>query len=327
MCRSKLQRIQAQLPQDIQISVGNDQSRFIRRSFEDIKLHLILGGLLASIVVFLFIRNLRVTFIAALAIPTSIIGTFTFMKIAGFTLNNMTMLALSLATGIVIDDAIVVLENIFRYVEEKGVTPKEAAADATREIGLRGHGDDAVAGRHLRAGGVHDRPDRALLLQLRPDVGGRDPALDVRVVHADAGAVRDVDEARGHQVRSLDDQGRAASTRRWTRVYGRMLVWSLHHRPAMMAIAGAVVLSAAFLLSVCRQGARPRRRPGRVQRQRAAAARHELPAHRGVHQADRKRRPGAAGAAARDAERQLRVRELQHHDGAARRADRSRSRS
>mgnify|MGYP003693778941 CR=1 FL=1 len=123
-------------PQDIQISIGNDQSRFIRRSFEDIKLHLILGGLLASIVVFLFIRNLRVTFIAALAIPTSIIGTFTFMKIAGFTLNNMTMLALSLATGIVIDDAIVVLENIFRFVEEKGVTPKEAAADATQEIGL-----------------------------------------------------------------------------------------------------------------------------------------------------------------------------------------------
>ena len=81
-CRSKLQRIQAQLPQDIQISIGNDQSRFIRRSFEDIKLHLILGGLLASVVVFLFIRNLRVTFIAALAIPTSIIGTFTFMKIA-----------------------------------------------------------------------------------------------------------------------------------------------------------------------------------------------------------------------------------------------------
>src|SRR4029077_4934407 len=75
-------------------------------------------------------------FIAALAIPTSIIGTFTVMRLFGFTLNNMTMLALSLATGIVIDDAIVVLENIFRFVEEKGVTPKEAAADATKEIGM-----------------------------------------------------------------------------------------------------------------------------------------------------------------------------------------------
>src|SRR5213076_23828 len=71
-----------------------------------------------------------------LAIPTSIIGTFTFMKIFGFTLNNMTMLALSLATGIVIDDAIVVLENIFRYIEEEGATPARAAIDATAEIGL-----------------------------------------------------------------------------------------------------------------------------------------------------------------------------------------------
>src|SRR5262249_27723963 len=134
--QEKLTNVQRQLPQDIQISVGNDQSRFIRRSFEDIKLHLILGGLLASVVVFFFIRNLRVTLIAALAIPTSIIGTFTVMKGLGFTLNNMTMLALSLATGIVIDDAIVVLENIFRFVEEKRDTPKEAAADATAEIGL-----------------------------------------------------------------------------------------------------------------------------------------------------------------------------------------------
>src|SRR5204862_6663297 len=129
--QEKLTRIQAQLPQDIQISIGDDQSMFIRRSFEDIKLHLFLGGLLASIVVFLFIRNLRVTFIAALAIPTSIIGTFTLMKAFGFTLNHMTMLPLSLATGIVIADAIVVLENIFRYVEGKGVTPYEAAAAAT----------------------------------------------------------------------------------------------------------------------------------------------------------------------------------------------------
>src|SRR5262249_28912771 len=133
---ARLDQIQATLPADLKISIGNDQSRFIRRSFEDIRLHLILGGLLASIVVFFFIRNLRVTFIAALAVPASIIGTFTFMKMFGFTLNNMTMLALSLATGIVIDDAIVVLENIFRFVEEKGVTPREAAADATREIGL-----------------------------------------------------------------------------------------------------------------------------------------------------------------------------------------------
>ena len=166
--------------------------------------------------VFLFIRNLRVTFIAALAVPTSIIGTFTFMKVFGFTLNNMTMLALSLATGIVIDDAIVVLENIFRFVEEKGLTPKEAAAEATRGNRPGGHGDDAVAGRDLRAGGVHDRPDRPLLLQLRHHLGGGHPDLDVRVVHAHAGALRDVAEEGRRQVGPLDDASPAASTRGWT---------------------------------------------------------------------------------------------------------------
>jgi len=87
-------------------------------------------------VVYFFIRNLRAAFIAALAIPTSIIGTFTLLKYAGFTLNNQTMLGLSLSVGIVIDDAIVVLENIFRYMEEEGVGPMEAAQQATREIGL-----------------------------------------------------------------------------------------------------------------------------------------------------------------------------------------------
>src|SRR5206468_2254317 len=109
---------------------------FIRRSIDDIQHHLILGSLLAALVVFLFLRNFRSTIIAATAIPVSLIGTFAVMKVFGFTLNNMTLLALSLATGIVIDDAIVVLENIFRYVEEKGVTPREAAAEATNEIGL-----------------------------------------------------------------------------------------------------------------------------------------------------------------------------------------------
>ena len=133
---ARLERIKPTLPSDMRIQTIRDQSRFIRRSFEEIQRHLILGGLLASLVVFLFMRNIRTTFIAALAIPASIIGTFTVMKAFGFTLNNMTMLALSLATGIVIDDAIVVLENIFRYVEERGAPPKEAASKATDEIGL-----------------------------------------------------------------------------------------------------------------------------------------------------------------------------------------------
>ncbi len=244
--RDRLDRIQTQLPQDIQISIGNDQSRFIRRSFEDIKLHLILGGLLASAVVFLFIRNLRVTFIAALAIPTSIIGTFTFMKIAGFTLNNMTMLALSLATGIVIDDAIVVLENIFRYVEEKGVTPKEAAADATQEIGMAVMATTlslvvifvpvafmtGQIGRYFYSFGLTSAA--AILLSMFVSFT-LTPALCAMWMKKE-------DVKSDHS--STKSSGLYA---RMDGAYGRLLVWALHHRPAMMAIAALVVVSAAFL--------------------------------------------------------------------------------
>jgi len=134
--RARVAEIQKSLPPDVKVTLVRDLSRFIRRSMKEVQEHLILGGILASIVVFFFIRNLRAAVIAALAIPTSIIGTFTLMKYMGFTLNNQTMLGLSLSVGIVIDDAIVVLENIFRYMEEEGMGAMEAAREATREIGL-----------------------------------------------------------------------------------------------------------------------------------------------------------------------------------------------
>ena len=100
------------------------------------KEHLGLGAVLASLVVLLFLGNIRSTIIAAVAIPTSIIGTFMCMWWMGFTINTITLLALALAVGIVIDDAIVVLENIFRWIDEKKVRPMPAAIGATKEIGL-----------------------------------------------------------------------------------------------------------------------------------------------------------------------------------------------
>jgi hydrophobic/amphiphilic exporter-1 (mainly G- bacteria), HAE1 family len=136
LVKERLSRIAATLPPDYKVQTVRDQSRFIRRSFEEVQTHMILGGFLAALVVLFFIRNLRSAIIAAISIPTSIIATFTIMRALDFTLNNMTMLALSLSTGIVIDDALVVLENIYRYVEEEGRSPMEAAVEATREIGL-----------------------------------------------------------------------------------------------------------------------------------------------------------------------------------------------
>src|SRR4029077_20726545 len=109
---------------------------YIRNSVKSLEEHLVLGSLLASMIVWLFIRNWRTVLISSIAIPTSVITTFTLIRAMDFTLNSMTLLGLTLAVGIVIDDAIIVLENIYRYIEDKGVPPMQAAIQATREISL-----------------------------------------------------------------------------------------------------------------------------------------------------------------------------------------------
>src|SRR6478672_1500051 len=134
--KQKLNTVRQTLPRGVTLTINTDDSRFIFASIESLEEHLLWGSLLASLVVMFFIRNIRAVIISSLAIPASIVATFTLMRGMDFTLNNMTLLALTLAVGIVIDDAIVVLENIFRYVEEKGYTPFEAAIHGTREVTL-----------------------------------------------------------------------------------------------------------------------------------------------------------------------------------------------
>jgi HAE1 family hydrophobic/amphiphilic exporter-1 len=134
--KQKLQTIRQTLPPDVAVTITTDDSKFINASITSLEEHLIWGSLLASLVVLFFIRNLRAVIIASVAIPASIVATFTLMRAMDFTLNNMTLLALTLAVGIVIDDAIVVLENIFRYIEEKQRSPFDAAIQGTREVAL-----------------------------------------------------------------------------------------------------------------------------------------------------------------------------------------------
>src|SRR6476469_9772236 len=134
--KERLREISKTLPPGFKTEVVGDQSIFIKASIEAIQTHLIEGSILAAIVVFIFLWSFRSTIIAGLAIPTSLIATFGLMAAMGFTLNQITMLALTLMVGIVIDDAIVVLENIFRFIEEKGVPPFQAAIEGTKEIGL-----------------------------------------------------------------------------------------------------------------------------------------------------------------------------------------------
>jgi HAE1 family hydrophobic/amphiphilic exporter-1 len=132
----RLEDVRAALPAGYTLRIVRNQADFIEASIRSVQEHLIVGSLLAAVVVLFFLGNLRSTIIAAISIPTSIIATFALIWYMGFTLNMLTMLALTLAVGIVIDDAIVVLENIYRFIEEKGMPPMQAAVEGTREIGL-----------------------------------------------------------------------------------------------------------------------------------------------------------------------------------------------
>ncbi|MEO8179178.1 MAG: efflux RND transporter permease subunit [Deltaproteobacteria bacterium] len=134
--KANLAKVRSLLPGDVQLQVVRDQSRYIYAALHEINWHLLIGSCLACLVVLAFMRSWRSTLIAGIAIPASVVSTFGMMWWLGFTLNSVTMLALVLMVGIVIDDAIVVLENIFRFVEEKGLGPFDAAREATREIGL-----------------------------------------------------------------------------------------------------------------------------------------------------------------------------------------------
>jgi hydrophobe/amphiphile efflux-1 (HAE1) family protein len=132
----RLDAVRSTLPKDTELVVVRDNSQSIRTSVHAVTEHLILGSILASLVVLVFLGNVRSTLIAAIAIPTSVIGTFGLMYIQGYTLNTITLLALALAVGLVIDDAIVVLENIVRFIDEKKIKPFPASVLATKEIGL-----------------------------------------------------------------------------------------------------------------------------------------------------------------------------------------------
>ena len=134
--KEQLEEARRLLPPDVKAEILQDQSRYIRAALHEIEKHLIIGSIAASIIVLLFMRSWRSTIIAAVAIPTSIVGSFAVMRAMDFTLNNVTMLALVLMVGVVIDDAIIVLENIYRVIEEKGLSPMKGAIQGTREIGL-----------------------------------------------------------------------------------------------------------------------------------------------------------------------------------------------
>jgi HAE1 family hydrophobic/amphiphilic exporter-1 len=242
--KERMAEIQPLLPKDFSISLVRDQSEFINHSLAAIEEHLVLGAIFAALVVFIFLGNIRTTIIAALAIPVSIIGAFALMAALGYTLNQMTMLALTLMVGIVIDDAIVVLENIYRFVEEKGMTPFQAAIEGTREIGLAVMATtlsllavfvpvgfmSGIVGRFMSSFGLTAAAAIAISLIVSFTLT---PMLAARWIKPSAGAGGGKDHSTKDSwwYRPID------------RGYTRMLHWSMAHRPVIVGISAVTILS------------------------------------------------------------------------------------
>ena len=244
--RERLTEIAAALPPGYDVRVVRDLSEFIEASIKNVEEHLVLGSILAALVVLLFLTNLRSTLISAIAIPTSIIATFGLVWFMGFTLNSLTMLALTLAVGIVIDDAIVVLENIFRFVEEKKVDPYTAAASATEEIGL------AVLATTLSLvaifvpvgfmGGIVGRFMASFGLTMAFAIM---VSLLVSFTLTPMMAARWLKPGAGHGGGKSSKDSRIFHV--VDTVYGRMLDWSMAHRAVVAGFAVLVLLSSVPL--------------------------------------------------------------------------------
>src|SRR6266404_5597765 len=259
--KKKIELIKKTLPPGVTLKIIRDQSVFINASVASLQEHLLFGSLLASLVVLLFIRNLRSVLIAAVAIPTSIIATFTLLKAMDFTLNNMTLLALTLAVGIVIDDAIVVLENIVRYIEEKHYEPMEAAIEATKEITLAVVATTislviifvpiafmtGYARRYVNQFGwtmaFSVMVSMLVSFTLTPMLSSR---MLKRLAHkrskdGDEGTAVAEPAVTDHESRDTQREEHTSKDSRFfgwiDRVYGRILAWSLDHRIVVVAIA------------------------------------------------------------------------------------------
>lgn len=256
--KERLAEILPTLPPGVKAEVVGDQSIFIKASLHAIQTHLIEGSILAATVVFIFLWSFRSTFIAALAIPTSIVATFGLMAAMGFTLNQITMLALTLMVGIVIDDAIVVLENIFRFIEEKGMPPLQAAIEGTREIGLAVTATTlsllavflpvafmgGIVGRFMSSFGLTSSFAIAVSLLVSFTLT---PMLAARLIK------RSDDAKEGLLERHTEPADHGSKQSRFyrpiERTYSAMLSWSMAHRWVVVIVSAVVMVSSLPLFA------------------------------------------------------------------------------
>jgi HAE1 family hydrophobic/amphiphilic exporter-1 len=251
--KERLADVQLALPPGYELRIVRDGAEFIEASIRSVEEHLIVGSVLAAFVVLLFLGNLRSTIIAAISIPTSIIATFALLWYMNFTLNMLTMLALTLSVGIVIDDAIVVLENIYRFIEEKGMPPIQAAIEGTREIGLAVLATtmslvaifapvgfmSGMVGRFMRSFGLTMAfavmVSLLVAFTLIPTMSGRWLKVKPRTEDED----HHVHDSKHSKIFGPVD-----------RIYTRMLEWSMAHRGTVTALAVIVLLSSVPMFRI-----------------------------------------------------------------------------
>ena len=251
--KERLADVQQALPPGYSLRIVRDGAEFIEASIRSVEEHLIVGSILAAFVVLVFLGNLRSTVIAAISIPTSIVATFALLWYMNFTLNMLTMLALTLSVGIVIDDAIVVLENIYRFIEEKGMPPIQAAIEGTREIGLAVLATtmslvaifapvgfmSGMVGRFMRSFGLTMAfavmVSLLVAFTLIPTMSGRWLKVKPPVEDED----HHVHDSKHSKVFGPID-----------RVYTRMLEWSMAHRGLVAALAVMVLLSSVPMFRI-----------------------------------------------------------------------------
>ena len=251
--KERLADVQQALPPGYSLRIVRDGAEFIEASIRSVEEHLIVGSILAAFVVLVFLGNLRSTVIAAISIPTSIVATFALLWYMNFTLNMLTMLALTLSVGIVIDDAIVVLENIYRFIEEKGMPPIQAAIEGTREIGLAVLATtmslvaifapvgfmSGMVGRFMRSFGLTMAfavmVSLLVAFTLIPTMSGR--WLKVKPPTED-------------EDHHLHDSKHSKIFGPIDRVYTRMLEWSMAHRGLVAALAVMVLLSSVPMFRI-----------------------------------------------------------------------------
>lgn len=251
--KAELEKIRAELPAGMKIIIANDNSEFIRGAIEDVLINILWGGLLAVLVILLFLANWRSTIISAVAIPISIIATFTLMRMLNFTLNMITLMGMSLAVGLLIDDAIVVIENIYRHME-MGKPPLQAAHEATDEIGLAVSATtlaiivvflpvafmSGIIGRIFNSFGLTVAFAVAISLFIAFTLT---PMLSSRFFRSHEEQV----DSRLHRNLKWWDRGFRHIEQVW---YRPALHWCLAHRPATIALATLTLIGSLMLIPV-----------------------------------------------------------------------------